>query len=174
MIIIGLPWGRQEGFSLFQILLLMPFNAIHIPQHREQSPTPANTPTPLPQLAALLLTHLPMISHSSLYCTYDPAASLPIQTSHLLTGPERPLLTLLQDSVGNPYLSSFPHSLTWQCLSSHRTASLTANSLRPEKCASFCSHPRTLSHTLWLTFGDNSLQAHNVRVIELPHNCCLT
>lgn len=58
------------------------------------------------------------------------ACSIPhtIPTSHLLTSPRRSLLTLPQDSAGNPYLSSFPHSLTWQCLSSPRTASLTENS----------------------------------------------
>lgn len=149
MIIIGLPWGRQEGFSPFQILLLTPFNALHIPQHREPCSTPANTPTPLAQPAA----PSPFISPNDLVLLpvlYIWPCSIPhtILTSHLFTSPRRSLLTLPL-SAGNPHLSSFPHSLTWQCQSSPRTASLIANSLRKAwgLCQFLLSSQDSLSHT---------------------------
>lgn len=149
MIIIGLPWGRQEGFSLSQILLFMPFNALHIPQHRERVQT---------QLTRPLHQHH---QHSWLPLITDPYTSprdlVPhiwpcsihhtIPTSHLLTSPRRSLLTLPQDSAGNPYLSSFPHSLTWQCLSSPRIASLAANSVKGLKNMPVSALIPGLSHT---------------------------
>lgn len=44
MIIIGLPWRRQEGVSLSVILLLLPFNALHIAPTQRTISNPSQHP----------------------------------------------------------------------------------------------------------------------------------